>query len=101
MIHLEDIFRRYIQEVKRKNSLQIWGKFNKGNQTTDEREGKIDIQANTIKKRYKWHSCLRIHVIESSEDERNDSGLQKVKECYKEMNLPSHEENIDRGGRKE
>ena len=41
-------------------------------------------------------SCLRIHGIECSDDERNDSVSEKVKECYEEMNLPFQDENIDR-----
>ena len=63
--------------------------------------GKIAIQANTIDRliikcddndddddddddddRYSRRSCLRIHGIEWSDDERNDNVLQWVKECY-------------------
>ena len=67
--------------------------------------GKIAIQANTIdqliikcddNEQYSRRSCLRIHGIECSDDERNDNVLQRVKECYEEMNLPFQDENIDR-----
>ena len=44
---------------------------------------------------YSRHRCLRIHGTECSDDERNDNVLQRVKECYEEMNLPFHDENID------
>ena len=37
-----------------------------------------------------------IHGIECSDNERNDGVLQRVKECYEEMNLPFQDENIDR-----
>ena len=46
--------------------------------------------------RRQWRSCLRIHGIECKDNERNDDVLQKVKECYEEMNLPFQYENIDR-----
>ena len=45
---------------------------------------------------YSRRSCLRIHRIECSDDERNDNVLERVKECYKEMNLLFQDENIDR-----
>ena len=33
------------------------------------------------KEQYSRHSCLRIHRIECSDDERNANVLQRVKEC--------------------
>ena len=42
------------------------------------------------------HSCLKIHEIECSDDERNDDVLQRVQECYEEMNLSFQDENIYR-----
>ena len=45
---------------------------------------------------YSRCSCLRIHGIECSDDERNDNVLERVKECYEEMNLSFQDENIDR-----
>ena len=42
------------------------------------------------------HSCLRIHEIQCSDDERNDDVLQRVQECYEEMNLSFQDENIYR-----
>ena len=79
--------------------------FDEQNRKIDEFEGKIAIQANTIdqliikcddNEQYSRRSCLRIHGIECSDDERNDNVLQRVKECYEEMNLPFQDENIDR-----
>ena len=69
--------------------------------------GEIAIQANTIDRliikcddddddRHSRRSCLRIHGIEWSDDERNDNVLQRVKECYQEMNFLFQDENIDR-----
>ena len=34
--------------------------------------------------------------MECNDDERNNNVLQRVKECYEEMNLPFQNENIDR-----
>ena len=78
--------------------------FDEQNQKIDELEGKILIQANTIdqfiikfgdNEQYSRRSCLRIHGIECSDDERNDNVLRRVKECYEEMNLPFQNENIN------
>ena len=80
-------------------------KSDEQNRKIDELEGKIAIQANTVdqliikydgNEQYNRRSCLRIHGIECSDDERNDNVLQRVKECYEEMNLPFQDENIDR-----
>ena len=80
-------------------------KFDQQNRKIDELEGKIVIQTNTIdqliikcddNEQYSRRSCLRIHGIECSDDERNDNVFQRVKECYEEMNLPFQDENIDR-----
>ena len=79
-------------------------KFDEQNRKIDELEGKIAIEANTLdqliikcddNEQYSRRSCLRIHGIECSDDERNDV-LQWVKECNEEMNLPFQDENIDR-----
>ena len=78
--------------------------FDEQNQKIDELEGKILIQANTIdqfiikfddNELYSRRSCLRIHGIECSDDERNDNVLRRVKECYEEMNLLFQDENIN------
>ena len=38
---------------------------------------------------YSRRSCLRIHGIECSDDERNDNVLERVKECYERRNESS------------
>ena len=71
----------------------------------DEPEGNISLQANTIdqliikcddNEQYSRRSCLRIHGIECSDDERNDNVLERVKECYEEISLSFQDGNIDR-----
>ena len=68
-------------------------------------ERKIDIQANAVgqfiikcddNEKYSGCSCLRIHGIEYSDDERNDDVLQRAKECDEEMNLSFQDEYVDR-----
>ena len=97
---LEDIFKKLKDEIISK----FEEKFDEQNRKIDELEGKIAIQANTVdqliikcddNEQYSRHSCLRIRGIECSDNERNDNVLQWVKECYKEMNLPFQDENID------
>ena len=97
---LEDMFKKLKEEIISK----FEEKFDEQNRKIDELEGKIAIQANTIdqliikydgNEQYNRRSCLRIHGIECSDDERNDV-LQWVKECNEEMNLPFQDENIDR-----
>ena len=79
--------------------------FDEENRTIDELEVKIPIQANKIdqlmikyddSEQYSRHSCLKIDGIGCRDDERNDDVLQRVKECYEEMNLPFQNENNDR-----
>ena len=98
---LEDMFKKFKEGIISKSE----EKFDEQNRKIDELEGKIPIQANTIdqfiikcddNEQYSRRSCLRIHGIECSDDERNDSVSEKVKECYEEMNLPFQDENIDR-----
>ena len=98
---LENMFKKLKEEIISK----FEEKFDEQNRKIDELEGKIAIQANTIdqliikydgNEQYNRRSCLRIHGIECSDDERNDNVLQRVKECYEEMNLPFQDENIDR-----
>ena len=81
------------------------GKFDEQNRKIDELDGKTAIQTNTVdqliiecgdNEQYSRRSCLRIHGIECSDDERNHNVFQTVKECYEEMNLPFQDENIDR-----
>ena len=96
---LEDMFKKFKGEIISKFEV----KFDEQNRKIDELEGKIAIQANTIdqliikcddNEQYSRSSYLRIHGIECSDDERN--ALERVKECYREMNLPFQGENIDR-----
>ena len=98
---LEDMFKKLKEEIISK----FKEKFDDENWKIDELEGKIAIQANTIdqliikyddNEQCSRRSCLRIHGIECSDDERNVNVLQRVKECYNEMNLPLQDENIDR-----
>ena len=98
---LEDIFKKSREEIISK----FEEKFDEQNQEIDELEGKTAIQANTIdqliikcadNKQYSRRSCIRIYGIECSDDERNDNVLERVKECYEEMNLAFQDENIDR-----
>ena len=98
---LEEMFKKLKEEIISK----FEEKFDQQNRKIDELEGKIVIQTNTIdqliikcddNEQYSRRSCLRIHGIECSDDERNDNVLQRVKECYEEMNLPFQDENIDR-----
>ena len=98
---LEDIFKQLKEEIISK----FEEKFDDQNRKVDELEGKTAIQANTnaqliIKcddnEQYSRRSCLRIHGVECSDDERNDNVLQWMKECYEEMNLSFQDENIDR-----
>ena len=98
---LEEMFKKLKEEIISK----FEEKFHQQNRKIDELEGKIVIQTNTIdqliikcddNEQYSRRSCLRIHGIECSDDERNDNVLQRVKECYEEMNLPFQDENIDR-----
>ena len=98
---LEDIFKQLKEEIISK----FEEKFDEQNRKVDELKGKTAIQANTndqliIKcddnEQYSRRSCLRIHGIECSDDERNDNVLQWVNECYEEMNLSLQDENIDR-----
>ena len=98
---LEDMFKKLKEEIISK----FEEKFDEQNRKIDELEGKIAIEANTLdqliikcddNEQYSRRSCLRIHGIECSDDERNDNVLQRVKECYEEMNLPFQDENIDR-----
>ena len=95
---LEDMFKKLKEEIISKFEEII----DEQNREIDELEGKIAIQANTIhqlmiksndNEQYSRRSCLRIHGTECSNDERNV--LQRVKECYEELNLPFQDENID------
>ena len=95
------MFRKFKEEIVSK----FEEKFDEQNRKIDELEGKIAIQVNTIdqliikcnnKEQYSRRSCLWIHGIECSNDERNAIVLEMVKECYEEMNLPFQDENIDR-----
>ena len=98
---LEDGFKK----LKEENISKFEEKFDEQNRKIDELEGKIAIQANTVdqliikcgdNEQHSRRSCLRIHGIECSDDERNHNVLLTVKECYEEMNLPFQDENIDR-----
>ena len=98
---LEDMFKKLKEEIISK----FEEKFNEQNRKIDELEGKIAIQENTTDQliskcdddeQYSRRSCLRIHGIECSDDERNGNVLQRVKECYEEINLSFQDENIDR-----
>ena len=93
------------KKLKEKIISKFEEKFDEQNRKIDELKGKIVIQANTIdqliikcddNEQYSRRSCLRIHGIECNDDERNGNVLQRVKECYEEMNLPFQDENIDR-----
>ena len=95
---LEDMFKKSKEEIISK----FKEKFDEQNRKIDELEGKIAIQANTVDQfvikrdeQYSRRSSLRIQVFECSDDERTDNVLQWVKVCYKEMNLPFQDENID------
>ena len=95
---LEDMFKKSKEEIISK----FKEKFDEQNRKIDELEGKIAIQANTVDQfvikrdeQYSRCSSLRIQVFECSDDERTDNVLQWVKVCYKEMNLPFQDENID------
>ena len=77
---LEDMFKKFKEEIISK----FEQKFDEQNRKIDELEGKIAIQANTIdlliikcddNEQYSRCSCLRIHGIECSDDERNDNFL--------------------------
>ena len=95
---LEDMFK----ELKKEIISKFEEKFDEQNRKIDELEGKIAIQANTVDQfiikcdeQYSRRSSLRIQGFECSDDERTDNVLQRVKVCYKEMNLPFQDENID------
>ena len=95
---LEDMFKKSKEEIISK----FKEKFDEQNRKIDELEGKIAIQANTVDQfiikcdeQYSRRSSLRIQGFECSDDERTDNVLQRVKVCYKEMNLPFQDENID------
>ena len=90
---LGDMFKKLKEEIISK----FEEKFDEQNRKIDELEGKTAIQVNTIdqliikcddNEQYGGRNCLRIHGIECSDDERNHNVLQRVKECYEEMNLP-------------
>ena len=98
---LEDMFKKFKEEIISK----FVEKIDEQNRKIDELEGKIAIQSNTIdqliikcveNEQYSRRSCLRIHGIECNDDERNGNVLERVKECYEEMNLSFQDENIDR-----
>ena len=70
-----------------------------------ELESRVVIQEQTINnllvkcddnKQYSCRSCLRIHGIESHNNEKNEDIIEKVRECYDSLNLPFNEEVIDR-----
>ena len=93
------------KKLKEETISKFEEKFDEQNRKIDELEEKIAIQANTIdqliikcdaNEQYSRRSCLRIYGIECSDYERNDNVLQRVKECYEEINLPFQDENIDR-----
>ena len=74
---LEDMFKKLKEEIISK----FKEKFDDENWKIDELEGKIAIQANTIdqliiqyddNEQSSRYSCLRIHGIECSDDERNE-----------------------------
>ena len=97
---LEDMFQKLKEEIISKSEK----KFDEQNRKINHLEGKTPMQANTIdqliikcvdNEQYSRRSCLRVHGIECSDDERNYV-LQRVKECYEEMNLPFQNENVDR-----
>ena len=44
-------------------------------------------------------NCLRIHGIEFEKNEKIDDVWQKVKECYKSVQVPFTQEDIDRAHR--
>ena len=74
---LEDMFKKLKEEI----ISRFEEKFDEQNRKIDELAGKIAIQANTIdqliikcddNEQDSRRSCLRIHGIECSDDERND-----------------------------
>ena len=88
---LKDMFKKFKEEIISK----FERKFDEQNWTS--LRGKLpskQIQLTLIIKcddneQYSRRSCLRIHGIECSDDERNDNVLERVKECYERRNESS------------
>ena len=77
-------------KVERRNNFQIWGKvwwtrsknwWAWGENCHPSKYNRPAHYQYDDKEQYSRHSCLRIHRIECSDDERNANVLQRVKEC--------------------
>lgn len=81
--------------------VEIWGTIQK----CDDLESRIAVQEYIINgllitceniEQYSRRNCLRIHGIECSSNINNEDVTEKVKDCYKVLELPFCDENIDR-----
>ena len=54
-----------------------------------------NIDDNDDNEQYSRHSCLRIHGTESKKNEKKDDVWQKAKECYKSVQVPFVQEDIN------
>ena len=48
---------------------------------------------------YSRRSCIRIHGIDSNSNEKNEDMIEKIRECYNVLEVPSNEGVIDRAHR--
>ena len=98
-----------IKEMFDKLKEEILSKFETKIKEQDDKihelESRVVIQEQTINnllvkcddnEQYSRRSCLRIHGIESHNNEKNEDVIEKVRECYDSLNLPFNEEVIDR-----
>ena len=58
-----------------------------------------NIDDNDDNEHYSRHSCLQIHGTESKKNEKKDDVWQKAKECYKSVQVPFAQEDINRADR--
>ena len=93
------------EKMKEKVISKFEPKISEQNDKIYELESRVAIQDETINnlltkrdnnKQYSRRSCLRIHVIESNSNEKNEDVIEKIRECYSASELPFNEEVIDR-----
>ena len=98
-----------LQKLKEEIVLKFEERYIERNKKIDELVEQVSYQENTINQllikcddneQYSRLNCLQIHGIESKKkNEKIDYVWQKVKECYKSVQVPFAQEDIDRAHR--
>ena len=92
------------QKLKEEIVTKFEERFIQQNKKTYELEERVSFQENPINQllikcdgneQYSRRNCLRIHKINSKNNEKTDDVWQKVKECYELVQVPFAQEDID------